>query len=80
MSCSSGPKLHKNVEGGSNACKSESCGAADMHKLVDLHVRHILRQEDELQPMAERLPTEDEEQLDHVGRAMREGRGIDPIT
>ena len=60
------------------ACKADSFGVADVHKLVDLYERHIQREEDELLPMAERLLSD--EQLEHLGRAMRERRGIDPIS
>jgi hemerythrin-like domain-containing protein len=46
--------------------------------LVDLYERHLQREEDELLPMAERLLSD--EQLEQLGRAMRERRGIDPIS
>ena len=42
--------------------------------LVSLYERHIEREENELLPMAARLLSDDE--LDRVGRAMRERRGI----
>lgn len=41
---------------------------------VDLYARHIERAEQELLPMAARLPSDDE--LGLMGRAMRERRGI----
>ena len=41
---------------------------------VDLYARHIEREEQELLPMAARLLGDDE--LDRIGRAMRERRGI----
>ena len=41
---------------------------------VTLYERHIEREESELLPMAARLLSDDE--LDRIGRAMRERRGI----
>lgn len=43
---------------------------------VELYERHIAREEDELLPMAGRLLSDEE--LDRLGRAMRERRGIGP--
>jgi hemerythrin-like domain-containing protein len=51
--------------------------AAGVQMLVDLYRRHIEREEGELLPMAARLLSD--EDLDRVGRAMRERRGIDPV-
>jgi hemerythrin-like domain-containing protein len=51
--------------------------AAGVQMLVDLYLRHIEREESELLPMAARLLSD--EDLDRVGRAMRERRGIDPV-
>lgn len=49
----------------------------DVEALVGLYERHIAREESELLPMAARLLSD--EDLDRVGRAMRERRGIDPV-
>jgi hemerythrin-like domain-containing protein len=43
---------------------------------VDLYAGHIEREERELLPMAARLLSDDE--LDHISRAMRKRRGVDP--
>ena len=54
-------------------------GGADVRTLVDLYQRHIQREEKELLPMAARLLSDDE--LERVGRAMRERRGLgDGVT
>jgi hemerythrin-like domain-containing protein len=45
-----------------------------VESFVDLYVRHIEREETELLPMAVRLLSDGE--LDVIGRAMRERRGI----
>lgn len=50
----------------------------DVEALVGLYERHIERKENEPLPMAARLLSDDE--LDRVGRAMRERRGIDPVA
>lgn len=49
--------------------------AEDVEALVDLYERHIEREEQELLPMAARLLSDDD--LERVGRAMRERRGIE---
>ena len=49
----------------------------DVEAFVSLYERHIEREESELLPMAARLLSV--EDLDRVGRAMRERRGIDPV-
>lgn len=49
----------------------------DVEALVGLYERHIEREESELLPMAARLLSD--EDLDRVGRAMRERRGIDSV-
>jgi len=54
-----------------------SLESEDVEALVGLYERHIEREESELLPMAARLLSD--EDLDRVGRAMRERRGIDPI-
>ena len=51
---------------------------SDVEAFVGLYERHIEREELELLPMAARLLTN--EQLDRIGRAMRERRGIKPVT
>jgi hemerythrin-like domain-containing protein len=51
--------------------------SADVEALVGLYERHIEREERELLPMAARLLSDAE--LDAVGRAMRERRGIDAV-
>ena len=48
--------------------------AAEVDALVGLYGRHIAREERELLPMAARLLSDDE--LQRIGRAMRERRGI----
>jgi hemerythrin-like domain-containing protein len=48
--------------------------AAEVDALVGLYQRHIAREESELLPMAARLLSDDE--LQRIGRAMRERRGI----
>jgi hemerythrin-like domain-containing protein len=53
-----------------------SVAADDVEALVGLYERHIEREEKELLPLAARLLSNDE--LDRIGRAMRERRGIDP--
>jgi hemerythrin-like domain-containing protein len=50
---------------------------ADVDAFADLYARHIEREERELLPMAARLLGSAE--LDEVGRAMRERRGIEAI-
>ena len=54
-----------------------SLESEDVEVLVRLYERHIEREESELLPMAARLLSD--EDLDRVGRAMRERRGIDPV-
>lgn len=54
-----------------------SLESEDVEALVGLYERHIEREENELLPMAARLLSD--EDLDRVGRAMRERRGIDPV-
>jgi hemerythrin-like domain-containing protein len=49
---------------------------AAVEGFVGLYERHIAREESELLPMAARLLGDDE--LDRIGRAMRERRGIGP--
>ena len=51
-----------------------SLEATDVEALVTLYQRHIEREEKELLPMAARLLSD--EDLDRVGRGMRERRGI----
>lgn len=48
----------------------------EVEAFVELYERHIEREEGELLPMAARLLTDEE--LDRIGRAMRERRGIGP--
>lgn len=48
--------------------------ADDVEPLITLYERHIEREDKELLPMAARLLSDDA--LEHVGRAMRERRGI----
>ncbi len=64
--------LERVAAGDSVALEAESVDA-----LVGLYERHIHREESELLPMAARLLSDEE--LDRVGRAMRERRGIDPV-
>lgn len=47
--------------------------AADAADFIDLHERHIAREDAELLPVAQRLLGDDE--LDRIGRAMRARRG-----
>jgi len=56
------------------ANQSASLAPSDVDAFVGLYERHIEREERELLPMAARLLSEVE--LDDVGRAMRERRGI----
>ena len=65
----------------SRGCSSElwpvttsSSSRQAVEALVGLYERHIAREETELLPMAARLLSDDD--LDRVGRAMRERRGI----
>lgn len=51
-----------------------SLESEDVEALVGLYERHIEREESELLPMAARLLSDEE--LDRVGRAMRERRGV----
>jgi len=53
------------------ACLTRS----DVEAFIGLYERHIEREENELLPMAARLLSDDE--LERIGRAMRERRGID---
>ena len=53
---------------------SASLSASDVETFVGRYERHIEREERELLPMAARLLTDEE--LDRIGRAMRERRGI----
>lgn len=64
--------LERVVAGDCVALESE-----DVEALVGLYERHIEREESELLPMAARLLSADD--LERVGRAMRERRGIDPV-
>jgi hemerythrin-like domain-containing protein len=50
----------------------------DIEPMITLYERHIEREEKELLPMAARLLTDDA--LERIGRAMRERRGIAPIS
>ena len=52
--------------------------APDVDALVGLYAQHIECEERELLPMAARLLSDDA--LQQIGRAMRERRGIGPIT
>lgn len=61
------------VAAGDNA----SLGSEDVEALVGFYERHIEREESELLPMAARLLGDAD--LDRVGRAMRERRGIGPV-
>ena len=54
-----------------------SLDSEEVEALVGLYERHIEREEHELLPMAARLLSDDD--LERVGRAMRERRGIDPV-
>ncbi|HZV92063.1 MAG TPA: hemerythrin domain-containing protein [Caldimonas sp.] len=65
--------LQQVVEGNAKAL-----APADVEALATLYARHIDREEKELLPMAARLLGDAE--LDGVGRAMRERRGIAPIA
>lgn len=56
------------------AGESVSIHSADVQPLVNLYKRHIEREEEELLPMAARLLSDD--QIEHVGRAMRLRRGV----
>ena len=57
------------------ANESASLAPSDVEAFVGLYERHIGREESELLPMAARLLSDVE--LDRIGRAMRERRGID---
>lgn len=57
------------------ANEGASLAASDVEAFVDLYERHIGREERELLPMAARLLSDVE--LDRIGGAMRERRGID---
>lgn len=46
--------------------------ASELAKFIDLHERHLKVEDDDLLPMAARLLNDEE--LDHIGRAMRERR------
>lgn len=61
------------VVAGSDATLS----SAEVEALAGMYATHIEREERELLPMAARLL--DDEELDRIGRAMRERRGIDSI-
>lgn len=63
-----------------NVVQGESVPLAsnDVEALVDQYERHIEREETELLPMAARLLSADD--LDRVGRAMRERRRISDHT
>ena len=54
-----------------------SLAASDVEALIDSYERHIEREERDLLPMAARLLSDDD--LEHIGRAMRERRGIDSV-
>ena len=62
------------VVGGSGAALPSS----DVEALVGLYEQHIEREERELLPMAARLFSDDA--LEHIGRAMRERRGVGPVA
>lgn len=55
-----------------------SLPASDVAALVGLYEQHIEREERELLPLAARLLSDDA--LQRIGRAMRERRGVEPIT
>ena len=55
-----------------------SLPASDVEALVGLYEQHIEREERELLPLATRLLSDDA--LQRIGRAMRERRGVEPIT
>lgn len=57
------------------ANESASLDLAEVEGFVGLYERHIAREESELLPMAARLLSDDE--LDRIGRAMRERRGVE---
>ncbi|MEO8523315.1 MAG: hemerythrin domain-containing protein [Caldimonas sp.] len=59
------------------ASEAASLAAADVEAFVDRYARHIEREENELLPMAARLLGDEE--LERIGRAMRERRGIGPV-
>ena len=65
--------LQQVVEG-----EASALAPTDVEALAALYARHIDREEKELLPMAARLLGDAE--LDSVGRAMRERRGIGPIA
>jgi hemerythrin-like domain-containing protein len=56
------------------AGQSADLSASEVAEFIDLHERHLKVEDDDLLPMAARLLSDEE--LDHVGRAMRERRGI----
>ncbi|HEY9459826.1 MAG TPA: hemerythrin domain-containing protein [Paralcaligenes sp.] len=51
--------------------------ASELAKFVELYERHLKIEDDDLLPMAARLLADDE--LDHIGQAMRKRRGIDAL-
>ncbi len=57
------------------ANEGASLDPSDVEGFVGLYERHIGREESELLPMAARLLSDDE--LDRIGRAMRERRGVE---
>ena len=50
---------------------------SEVEAFADLYERHLQREEDELLPMAARLLSDND--LTHIGRAMRERRGIPAV-
>jgi hemerythrin-like domain-containing protein len=57
--------------------ESASLNLEDVEAFAGLYARHTRREEQELLPMAARLLSEDD--LERIGRAMRERRGIGPV-
>lgn len=57
------------------ASEGASLDPSNVEGFVGLYERHIAREESELLPMAARLLSDDE--LDRIGRAMRERRGVE---
>ena len=60
------------------AGEASPLASVDVEAFVGLYEHHIAREESELLPMATRLLGD--EALDHVGKAMRERRGITAIA
>lgn len=59
------------------AGQSTDLSASEVAQFIDLHKRHLKVEDDDLLPMAARLLSDGE--LDQIGRAMRERRGIHAV-